>query len=996
VEFRVLGSLEVRHRARPLPLASLRQRTLLVRLLVDAGSVVSIDALAAALWGDDPPAAPRNAIQTYVARLRDALGDDLPLITRPPGYVLDVGAEQVDALRFEQLLAEARQRHGRPAEVLGSLDEAVGLWRGPAYAGFEDGIARSASLRLRELRATAIEDRAAARLALGESGGLVGELEAEIAEQPLRERLVALLMEALAVSDRQAEALAAYRAYRQRLADGTGLEPSPAIRQLEGRVLRGELAGRDPEPAVGSSSSAPQAAPRTTGGGPPVPVTSLIGRQGELAELRTALGRQRVVTLTGTGGVGKTRLAAEVAAEVAAGHGHDRREVAWIELGAVADPASIVHVVATAVGIDLDGGSGTADLVGALAGRQLLLVLDNAEHLLGAVAPLVDAIHRACPRVQVLTTSRERLAVEGERVLQVGPLASEHTAGGHHAADGQHAAAIELFLDRATDAGGDHDPADLETVAAICSQVDGLPLAIELAAARTSVLAPSDLLAALREDLPGSAGHRRSLPARHRDLWAVVDWSYRLLSDDEQRLFERLSVFAGAFGVDEVQAVCALGSWDRASTLDRLTALAEQSLLVRQAGWGEGPGRYRLLRPVRAFARQRLADRGELASLADRHAAVLTARAEEAAGPPLTEEGRRWLEGALDDLRVAQGHAKLTGDGGLLGRLVAALYRFGYWRPGIEVLAWAQDALELDGAEDGPTAPQVHAAAAAAAWRGGDLERARRLARRGTQLGQGADDPARTLAYEALGDVANFEGRLEEAEAAFREEVRLSRLLGDPDSASMGHSGAALVLAYAGRVDEAVREADAAARAAVQGGPATQAFARYAQGECLAETDPDRASSYVEEALELARSSGAWFVEGVALLTAASLRARHGHAAAALPTFAELVHHWRRSGSWTQQWTTLRNLAELLVRLGIDEDAVVIAAAASAAAVERSAARSFGPGSDRLSDALATARARLGDDAYEAAWARGAGLAASAVVDLALASIGAHTAGGRS
>jgi predicted ATPase/DNA-binding SARP family transcriptional activator len=990
VEFRVLGSLEVRHRARPLPLASLRQRTLLVRLLVDAGSVVSMDALAAALWGDDPPAAPRNAIQTYVARLRDAFGDDLPLVTRPPGYVLDVDAEQVDALRFEQLLGETRQRRGRPAEVLGLLDEAVGLWRGPAYAGFEDGIARSESLRLRELRATAIEDRAAARLALGEGSGLVGELEAEVAEQPLRERLVALLMEALAVGDRQAEALAAFRAYRQRLADETGLEPSAAIRHLEGRVLRGEVAGRDPEPAAGSSSSAPQAAPRTTVGGPPVPVTSLIGRQDELAELRTALGRQRVVTLTGTGGVGKTRLATEIAAEIAAGAGRDQPlEVAWIELGAVADPATIVHVVATAVGIDLDGSSGTGrGLVGALAGRQLLLVLDNAEHLLGGVAPLVDEIHRACPRVQVLTTSRERLAVDGERVLQVGPLASEH------ADDGQLAAAIELFLDRATDAGGGDDPADLETVAEICRQVDGLPLAIELAAARTSVLAPSDLLAALREDLPGSAGHRRSLPARHRDLWAVVDWSYRLLSDDEQRLFERLSVFAGAFGVDEVQAVCALGTWDRAATLDRLTALAEQSLLVRQAGRGAGVGRYRLLRPVRAFARQRLADRGELASLADRHAAELTARAEEAAGPPLTEEGRRWLEGALDDLRVAQGHAKLTGDSGLLGRLVAALYRFGYWRPGVEVLAWAEDALELDGAEDGPTAPQVHAAAAAAAWRRGDLERARRLARRGTELGQGADDPARTLAYEALGDVANFEGRLAEAAAAFREEVRLSRLLGDPDSASMGHSGAALVLAYAGRVDEAVREADAAARVAVRGGPATQAFARYAQGECLAETDPDRASSSVEEALELARSSGAWFVEGVALLTAASLRARHGHAAAALPSFAELVHHWRRSGSWTQQWTTLRNLAELLVRLDIDEDAVAIAAAASAAAVERSAAPSFGPGSDRLSDALATARARLGDDAYEAAWARGTGLAANAVVDLALATIEAHTAGG--
>lgn len=963
MQFRVLGSLEVRRGDATVPVGSPRQRTLLAVLLAEAGKVVSVDTLADALWGDAQPADPRNAIQTYVARLREKLGDDAPVVTRAPGYALEVEAEQVDALRFEALLGQSRRRRDEPAVVRDLLDEALSLWRGPAYAEFPDGVPRTEALRLAEQRLAAVEERAAARLALGEAADLVGELDAAVAEEPLRERLVGLLMEALAVVGRQPQALEAYRRYRDRLADETGLDPSPALRDLESRILRGELAGTVPATAVSRAPPAASAVPATP--------TSLVGRDADIADIRQLLGRRRVVTLTGSGGVGKTRLATEVARAVES----DGGEVAWVDLAPVTDPAAVEHVVAAALRVDLVGQQPPLDaLLSALEARAVLVVLDNCEHLLAAVAPLVEQVERRCPPVRMLATSRERLAVDGEWVRAVAPLA---VPVDDTSADGGDA--VRLFLERAEAAGGRPDrPEALPVVAAICRQLDGLPLAIELAAARTGALGLEDLRAALDTDA-AAAGQRRGDTARHRDLWAVADWSYRLLDEDEQRLFERLGVFAGAFAVEEAHAVCAEEGHSRAVTVHLLAGLAERSLLTV-----EGSGRYRMLRPLRAFARQRLADRGALSAVADRHAAVLTARAEQAAGPPLTDEGRRWLEAALDDLREARHRAQLTGDAALLGRLVAALYRFDYWRPGGELIGWADAALDVDGIDDEPTAPQVYAAAAAAAWRRGDLDRARALAVRGTELGTGPDDPARAFALEALGDTASFAGRLADAEAAFRESARVARFGGDPDSEVLGLASAGLVLAYAGRVAEGTAVADAAADLAPQAGPGARAFARYAQGECRAETAPDEAVVLVEEAAVLARDCGAWFVEGVARVTAASVRGRQGDRAAALRAFGEEIRRWRRSGNWTQQWTTLRNLADLLVALDADEPAVAIAAAA-----ESSAGPTFGPESDRLGRALTTARARLGDDAYEAARSRGRRLSGPDAVDLALAAIDA-------
>ncbi|MDP9022561.1 MAG: AAA family ATPase [Actinomycetota bacterium] len=921
------------------------------------------------LWGDAAPAAPRNAVQTYVARLRGTLGEHAGLLTRSPGYLLQVGSAQVDALRFDQLLDEAERRNDQPDVARDLLDEALKLWRGPAYAGFDEGLARAEALRLAERRLVALEERAAARMALGEAIGVIGELEALVHTDPLRERFVDLLMRALASVDRRADALAVHRRYRERLAAESGLEPSPSMQRLEGAILRGEIASsRPPTPT--------RPEPRGPGSTVPVMTSSVVGRETEIAAVRNALRERRLVTLTGTGGVGKTRIAAEVAASV------DRDEpddVAWANLAPLADPAAVDHVVANTIGADLAGTRAPRDaLLGALTTRTLLLVLDNCEHLLDTVAALTEQIQRDCADVTVLATSRERLAVPGEQVLPVPPLPVGADTAARDGGD-----AVRLFIDRATAAAPGLDlTAERSAVAEICRQLDGLPLAIELAAARMGALSAGDLLAVLREDIAAPVGRRRGRDARHRDLCSVVDWSYRLLDEAEQRLFERLSVFAGAFGVDEVHAVCAPDDQHRSGTVEQLAALAERSMLDGpMTGPSGGSGRYRMLRTLRRFARDRLLARGEADAIAARHVAVLTARAEQAAGPPMSEQGRRWLETSLDDLREAARRARHTDNVDVLARLVAALYRFDYWRPGGELLGWAADALAMDGIDDHPAAPQVHAAAAAAAWIRGDLERAGRLAARGTELGVGPDDPACIFAFEALGDVANFTGRLDESETAFREVVRLARIAGDPDSVVMGQASTAVVFSYAGRIAEAIEEADAAARAAEDAGPAAQAFARYIKGECRTETAPDEALALVEEAARLARDCGAWFIDGVAQLTAASLRVRHDEPTQALPAFADLIRRWRRSGSWTQQWTTLRNLVELLVHLEADEPAVIIAAAAE---VAETAAPTFGAESDRLRQALVTANERLGDGAFAAARQRGQALPDGEVIEVAL------------
>ena len=648
MEFRVLGPLEIVDGTRQLHVSGARERALLAVLLVHAGQVVAADRLVEELWGSDVPANPANALQVVVSRVRKALeaaAGPGRLVTRKPGYLLDVRTEEVDALRFGRLVAEARRAGpGEPSRVLPLLEEALGLWRGPALAEFAaEGFARDEIARLAEERFRAVEMKAEAELALGRQAELVGELTALVAANPLRERLRGHLMLALYRSGRQGDALRVFADGRAVLADELGVDPGPELRELHQRIL------------LQAPSLRP--APEVTAPSLPVPVTSFVGRHAELAAAAGLLRDSRLVTLTGPGGTGKTRLALELA--------RTRLESfpdgAWlVELEAVTDPATVPNALAAVLGVGESAPLGAAGqsrsplmdkVTGYLRGRELLLVLDNCEHLIEACAQVVQQVLRSVPRVRFLVTSRERLGVPGEALLAVPPLGVPEP---RELAAGQIARseAVQLFADRATAVQRAFalDESTAPAVSRICRRLDGIPLAIELAAARVSILPPRQIAARLddRFDLLTS-GSRGALP-RHQTLRAAIDWSCRLLAGPELELFGRLSVFAGGFTLEAAEEVCGAAGAD---VLESLARLVDQSLVISE---DRGQARFRMLETLRRYAGERLDESGAAEQLRRRHADYFL-RVAERAEPMLRGPGQaawlRTLEADRDNLSTA-------------------------------------------------------------------------------------------------------------------------------------------------------------------------------------------------------------------------------------------------------------------------------------------------------------------------------------------------------
>jgi predicted ATPase/DNA-binding SARP family transcriptional activator len=945
VELGILGPLEVQVAGRPVQVPGARQRALLAALLLRRGHVVPVNGLVDEVFGEAPPREARNALQTYVVRLRQALGAAAPVVaTRPPGYVLEVPADAVDAERFTGLLGQARAAEP-PAAALALLDKALALWRGPAYAEFAATFARGEALRLHELRLAAQEDRAVLLLRLDRVAEAAAALEAIVAAEPWRERAVELLVTALAQAGRSAHALAALAGYRDRLRDELGLDPSPRLRRLEEQVLRGTL-----EP-VGAAPAGHGRRAR------PTPGASFVGRERELTLVRAALAAGPLVTLVGPGGVGKTRLAQEVAG------GHD--PVWWVDLAPLRDPDAVPYAVADAVGVGrtLTPGALLPEALAQWAGRARgLLVVDNCEHLLGAVAGLAEALLAVSAGLLVLATSRERLAAGGEQVLAVPPL--EVPAPGAEAADDP---AVWLFLDRARAA--DPEVAAgrqlLRRVGDICRALDGLPLAIELAAARIGTLTVDDLADRLDARFDLLRTGRPGGDIRHHTLRAVVDWSFELLEEDEQRLFLRLSVFAAAFDIAAAEAVAADDGLPPGRIADLVARLAERSMLTRPGA--SGVGRYRMLETLRAYAATRL-PAGEADRSRRRHGDFLVDLAERAEAGLYGPDEPAWahrVEVWLDDLRAAWSWARDTGQLDLAVRLAAALARYAYWRVQGDILAWGGWVAATVPAH--PRLPVAHAAAAAAAWVDGRLEEARDLARRGVDLGGGPTAPAAAAPLEALGDVAMLTGDLAAALEAYRGVAALAAP-GDPAGLAIAIANQALTLAYAGD-DRAARAAAEAAVAAATAAanPTAIAMARFAEGEAFAAADPARAAAALDEALLRARDVGNRFVAGTALTALVALRGRHGPPEEALALFRDAIDHWLASRNRSLLVTTLRNLVVLLARTGRDEAAAALAATLEVAAMSPS----YGVEAARISTALAAVRRRLGAAAYDGAWAAG-------------------------
>ncbi|NUW43516.1 AfsR/SARP family transcriptional regulator [Nonomuraea rhodomycinica] len=665
MRFGVLGPLAVwADDGGPVRVAEPKVRALLADLLAHGGGPVPVDRLIDDLWGERLPRNPAGTLQARVSQLRRALGVPGLITYGPAGYRL--APADTDASRFLDLVGRSpsRAEPGKAQAValrerLARLEEALALWRGPAYAEFADlGFARPEVARLEEARLAALEERAEARLALGEDADLAGL----VALHPLRERLRALHILALYRRGRQSEALASYGELRDLLAEELGLDPSPELRALHAAILRqdpalsaGALAG----PFRGLSApvlTAPVPVPPTTasdrprltstqhpsGTNLPAALSDLVGRGDELAAVRDLLAASRLVTLTGPGGVGKTRLALE-AARARTGPEEFPDGVWLVELAGAGD---VAEAVAAVLGVRDDGaGPLPPRLARALAGKRALLVLDNCEHVVADAAGLVARLLKAAPGLRALATSQEPLGVTGERLLSVAPLPEPE--------------AVRLFAARA---GVEPDDA----VATICRRLDGIPLALELAATRVRALGVRGVAERLDDRFRLLSAGMRDAPARQRTLRAAIDWSWELLTEPERVVLRRLSVHADGCTLEAAEEVCAEPGVD---VLDAVARLVDRSLVVVTPG-----PRYRLLESVSAYCAERLAEAGELDAIRERHARHYTELAvrAELRGPRQVE----WLERL--DLETANLRLALAGPEPL--RLVNALAWYWYLR----------------------------------------------------------------------------------------------------------------------------------------------------------------------------------------------------------------------------------------------------------------------------------------------------------------------------
>jgi predicted ATPase/DNA-binding SARP family transcriptional activator len=673
----------------PVGLGGGRLRALLARLAIDANQVVSTETLIRDVWGEAAPAGAANALQSLVSRLRRAIPGCVG--SEPAGYRLTIAPEQVDALEFERRVRDGRRAlaQGRVAAGADELRHALRLWRGPALVDIGDAaFTAGAASRLEELRLGAVEDRLDAELRLDRYAEALAELPALCSAHPLRERLRGLLIRALYGAGRQAEALAAYEDLRTRLADELGVDPSPELRQLHVAVLRGEAATR-PVPSIVDERPRLRTA-----------LTSFVGRDAEVARLTRLLGECRLVTLVGTGGAGKTRLAVECATGVP--------EPVWfVELAPVRDAGDVTQAILNVLGPrDLalrDAAAGARDtgerVLDLLRDRRALLVLDNCEHLVEACARLVETVLGECPGVRILATSREPLGISGEMLLPVGPLAVP--PAGATAARALEFPAVRLFADRAAGVDPDFaiDETTVDPVIEICRRLDGLPLAIELATARLRTLPVAHLAAGLGDRFRLLTGGSRTALPRHQTLSAVVDWSWHLLDEAERALARRMAVFAGDPTLEAIETVCAGAGLPREAVLDRLGALVDKSLVALAPGSGEP--RYRMLETIRVYAVQRLAEADEASTTRTAHAAAMLALAE-AADPMLRTAAQvEWLarlERERDDLVAAAHWAAASGDAETALRMTAALgWYFVLRGDHSEAVAWASEALEVPG-----------------------------------------------------------------------------------------------------------------------------------------------------------------------------------------------------------------------------------------------------------------------------------------------------------
>jgi predicted ATPase/DNA-binding SARP family transcriptional activator len=657
-----------------------RLRALLIALALEPGHVVPKATLVDWIWGERPPSGAANALQRLVSRLRKALPEGL-VEAQTDGYRLTLEPDAVDAVRFEHLVGQARNEEDSRRVRL--LREALALWRGAAMqdVGLPDSAAFDAAVtRLEGLRLTAMEDRFDAEISLGHGAELVTELTDLVAAHPLRERLVAALMRALVATGRDTEALLVYQRTREALADALGVDPSPELSALHVALLRGELGWREENRKTNLRAE----------------LTSFVGRKDDVAAVRELIAEHRLTTLIGPGGAGKTRLATETARTLLG----DLPDGAWlVELAAIGASGDVAQSTLAALGVRdaLLGGAPNAEpmdrLIAAIRDRETLLILDDCDHVIESAASFAHRVLGECQRLRILATSREPLGITGEALWQVEPLAlpAEDADPGEI----ESSQAVQLLQDRAGAVRKDlaTDARTLSNMARVCRALDGIPLAIELAAARLRTMSLDQLTSRLDDRFRLLTGGSRTALPRHRTLRAVVDWSWELLTGAERMVLRRLAVFSGGASLDAAEQVCGGDSVERREVLELLTALTEKSLLLTE---GDSAPRYRMLDTIKEYAADRLAEAGESDLARHAHLAYFTGLAETADPHLRRAEQLEWLatlEVEHDNIAVALRGALAAGEAHGAMRLAAAAGWYwwlgGHKAEGIELITAA-------------------------------------------------------------------------------------------------------------------------------------------------------------------------------------------------------------------------------------------------------------------------------------------------------------------
>jgi predicted ATPase/DNA-binding SARP family transcriptional activator len=957
IRYRVLGQLELVHGRPGAGLTGGRQRSLLAALLAANGQVVSKDTLVEIVWGGRRLEDPYASLYTQMSRLRMLLPEGV-LETKWSGYSLTVPADQVDAQVFLALLTEARKlRAGEPERALALLEEALKLWRGRAYEEFlHDEYIASAARQLQELEMTAREEWFDLQLELKRHDDVVVPLTAYVGEHPFRERGVEQLMRALVAQGNQAEALQVYASHRLTLSTELGIEPSASIQSLHLSLLSPEAGAQaEPHPTPPDVSTAPV--------GPILPWnTVLIGRSAEIERLRELIVGNRLVTVAGPGGVGKTRLALETANRL---RSELQVDVHLCELAGVRRSADVPAAVASAMGANIrDSGDPNRAIATQLSTTSAILVLDNCEHVRSGIELFVSAVLEHCPNIRLVTTSRLRLGADGERVLTLGPLA---LPDGDSLRSARSSPAVRLFLDRVS-AFREFD-LSLENVADvvdICARIDGMPLGLELAASRMRMMSAAELSEQLSRtvatlDVGGGRRHLRE----------IVAWSYQLLDDLQRKVFERLSIFAGGFSLAGAEAICE-GIVEDGLTSGVVQELVDHSLIYIKEQDSDVTS-FGMFQTLKTYAAERLADRSDVEACRGQHAGYLTrlARQIESAEAERAAFERQWRLFRMhraDVLAAVRWCIETDREPDRAFTMLAAMWYAVHIDHARDVVDLGQRALTRWPSTEHPLYPVVCGTVANGRLVIGDLDAAVDFADHAIAADGGRRTVRSLQARRVMAHIAHtVEGDQVAAMRWIDDVVEIASANGMLCDLS---NLRAMVVAAQGDLLQAIQLAELGSRRAMARGSRMETlWSRFLLGAFNIPLSANRAKLFLEATLDEALRLRQSHVVAVSARALAVLDSQDGRAAEAAGRFERALDIFVATGNPMQEWYTIAAVLPLLTAVGEDSTAATLAGAVADGHPRWQPNPAFTPLYRRAEEELG---ARLNGDLLEAHQARGA------------------------